>query len=99
MPDTMLEVAFPYLNGGTHTTGGGFNFRTASLSARLASNKDASMMFSSKAHRDPDTPMIRAYVGDNIVFRVLHGMMNETHTFVDFPVMVTALSATMRIRG
>ena len=82
MPDDILEVAFPHLNGGTHTTGGGFNFRAASLSARLASNKDASWLFSSKVHRDPDTPMLRAYVGDSIMFRVLHGMMNETHTFV-----------------
>jgi hypothetical protein len=82
MPDTMLEVAFPHLNGGTHTTGGGFNFRAASLSARLASNKDASKLFSSKVHGEPATPMLRAYVGDSIMFRVLHGMMNETHTFV-----------------
>jgi manganese oxidase len=81
MPKTMQEVAFPYLNGGTHTTGGGFNFRAASLSARLRSNKDASQLFSSRVHRDPDTPMIRAYVGDNVVFRMLHGMMNETHVF------------------
>ncbi len=82
MPTTILEVAFPHLNGGTHTTGGGFNFRSASLSARLAANPDASMLFSSKAHRDPDTPMLRAYLGDNVVFRLLHGMQNETHTFV-----------------
>ncbi len=82
MPDTMLEVAFPHLNGGTHTTGGGFNFRAASLSSRLRANKDASKLFSSKVHGDPVTPMLRAYVGDNIMFRVLHGMMNETHTWV-----------------
>ncbi|MBT4556731.1 MAG: multicopper oxidase domain-containing protein, partial [Nitrospina sp.] len=81
MPKTMQEVAFPHLNGGTHTTGGGFNFRAASLSARLLANPDASQMFSSRTHRDPDTPMIRAYVGDNVVFRMLHGMMNETHVF------------------
>jgi hypothetical protein len=82
MPKTMLEVAFPHLNGGTHTTGGGFNFRAASLSARLRSNSDASRMFSSKVHGDPSTPIVRAYLGDSIVFRILHGMMNETHTFV-----------------
>ena len=82
MPTTILEVAFPFLNGGTHTTGGGFNFRSASLSARLLANPDASMLFSSKVHRDPDTPMLRAYLGDSIVFRLLHGMQNETHTFV-----------------
>ena len=81
MPKTMLEVAFPHLNGGTHTTGGGFNFRAASLSARLKSNSDASKMFSSRVHGDPSTPMISAYLGDNVVFRLLHGMMNETHMF------------------
>ena len=82
MPSTMLDVAFPHLNGGTHTTGGGLNFRSASLTARLMANPDPSVLFSSKAHRDPDTPMLRAYLGDNIVFRLLHGMQNETHTFV-----------------
>ena len=82
MPSDMLDVAFPYLNGGTHTTGGGFNFRAASLASRLLNNKDASKLFSSKVHGDPSTPMLRAYVGDNVVFRLLHGMMNETHTFV-----------------
>ncbi len=82
MPSDMLEVAFPHLNGGTHTTGGGFNFRAASLAARLANNKDASRLFDSKVHGEPATPILRAYVGDNIVFRLLHGMQNETHTFV-----------------
>ena len=82
MPSDMLEAAFPMLNGGTHTTGGGFNFRAASLTSRLRSNPDASQVFSSRTHQDPDTPLLRAYVGDNVVFRLLHGMMNETHTFV-----------------
>ena len=82
MPSDMLSVAFPFLNGGTHTTGGGFNFRAASLASRLANNSDASQLFSSKVHGEPSTPTLRAYVGDNIVFRLLHGMMNETHTFV-----------------
>jgi hypothetical protein len=82
MPADMLEVAFPHLNGGTHTTGGGFNFRASSLASRLVNNKDASRLFDSKMHGEPATPMLRAYVGDNIVFRLLHGMQNETHTFV-----------------
>jgi FtsP/CotA-like multicopper oxidase with cupredoxin domain len=82
MPSDMLEVAFPFLNGGTHTTGGGFNFRAASLASRLKNNSDASKLFLSNVHGEPSTPMLRAYVGDNIVFRLLHGMMNETHTFV-----------------
>ena len=82
MPSTMQEVAFPHLNGGTHTTGGAFNFRNASLSARLRSNPDASKLFSSKVHGDPSTPLLRAYIGDSILFRLLSGMQNETHTFV-----------------
>ena len=82
MPLTMLEVAFPHLNGGTHTTGGAFNFRSASLTARLKSNADASKLFSSKTHGDPSTPLLRAYIGDSILFRLLSGMQNETHTFV-----------------
>ena len=82
MPKDILEVAFPYLNGGTHTTGGAFNFRSASLAARLAANPDASKLFSSKVHGDPSTPMLRAYIGDSVLFRLLSGMQNETHTFV-----------------
>ncbi|MGV7222579.1 MAG: multicopper oxidase domain-containing protein [Nitrospinales bacterium] len=82
MPAGMLDVAFPFLNGGTHTTGGGFNFRSSSLAARLKNDKDASKLFSSITHGEPSTPMIRAYLGDSVVFRLLHGMQNETHTFV-----------------
>ena len=84
MPDTMLEVAFPYLNGGTHTTGGGFNFRAASLTSRLMlpikTHPSCSAVKGSSGIRTH--PYFSAYVGDSIVFRVLHGMMNETHTFV-----------------
>ena len=82
MPTTMLEVAFPHLNGGTHTTGGAFNFRSASMTARLKANADPSKVFSSKTHGDPSTPLLRAYIGDSILFRLLSGMQNETHTFV-----------------
>ena len=70
------------MNGGTHTTGGGFNFRAASLTARLKANPNAQWLFSSIKHRDPDTPLVRAYLGDSVLFRLLHGMQNETHTFV-----------------
>ncbi len=82
MPNDMMDVAFPMLNGGTHTTGGGFNFRAASLASRLKNNPDPSKLFSNSVHPIPDTPTIRAYNGDTVVFRVLHGMMNETHTLV-----------------
>jgi manganese oxidase len=81
MPETLLKVAIPYLNGGTHTTGGGFNMRADSLARRLVNNADPSKLFSSGVHGDPNTPLLRAYVGDPIVFRLLHPAQNETHTF------------------
>ena len=47
------------------------------------------MIFSSAAHGDPYTPLLRAYLGDTIVFRLLQTMTNETmvwtlsgHTFL-----------------
>ncbi|MEC7641104.1 MAG: hypothetical protein VYC17_03010 [Nitrospinota bacterium] len=80
MPGDLLDVAFSFLNGGTHTTGSGFNFRSSSLAARVK-NGPGHMLFSSKKHGDPSTYMIRAYVGDSVMFRLLHGLMNETHTW------------------
>ncbi|MBI3593804.1 MAG: hypothetical protein HY200_02490 [Nitrospirae bacterium] len=83
MPDDLNMVSHTMLNGGTHTTGGGIFFRTESLARRLLDNKDPSMVFSSLAHhnQDPATPLLKAYLGDPIVFRLLHVMMNETHTW------------------
>ena len=81
MPYTLDKVAVPMLNGGTHTTGGGFNFRAESVARRLKNNSDASLIFSSKAHQDPSTPLLRAYLGDTITFRLLHTLMNESHTW------------------
>jgi FtsP/CotA-like multicopper oxidase with cupredoxin domain len=69
------------LNGGTHTTGGGFNFRSESVARRLRNNPDPTLIFSSKAHQDPSTPLVRAYLGDTMVFRLLHTLMNETHVW------------------
>jgi hypothetical protein len=81
MPYDLDKVAVPMLNGGTHTTGGGFNFRTESVARRLRLNPDPSLVFSSKAHQDPSTPLLKAYLGDTIVFRLLHTLMNESHTW------------------
>jgi hypothetical protein len=36
------------------------------------------LIFSSAVHGDPYTPMLRAYLGDTIVFRLLQTMTNET---------------------
>ena len=89
MPDKIAMTPMPFLNGGTHTTGSGLNFRAEPVAKRLANNPDASKIFSSLVHGDPSTPLIQAYLGDTVVFRLLHTLMNETmswtlsgHTFL-----------------
>jgi hypothetical protein len=89
MPEKIAMTPMPFLNGGTHTTGSGLNFRAEPIAQRLAVNPDTSKVFSSAEHGDPDTPLLRAYVGDTVVFRLLHTLMNETmlwtlsgHTFL-----------------
>ena len=37
--------------------------------------------FNSQIHGDPYTPLLRAYTGDTMVFRLLHTLMNETMTW------------------
>ncbi|MBI4400491.1 MAG: multicopper oxidase domain-containing protein [Nitrospirae bacterium] len=81
MPEKILNAPNPYINGGTHTTGSGLNFRAEPWARRLANNADTSKLFSSAIHGDPDTPLLRAYVGDTVVFRLLHQLMNESHVW------------------
>ncbi|MEW6544345.1 MAG: multicopper oxidase domain-containing protein [Nitrospirota bacterium] len=81
MPEKILNTPNPFINGGTHTTGSGLNFRAEPFAQRLANNSDASVLFSSAVHGDPDTPLLRAYVGDTMVFRLLHQLMNESHVW------------------
>ncbi len=70
-----------FLNGGEATTGGGFALRVEPLSVRLANKNDPSVLFSSRVHGDPGTPLVRAYLGDPIVFRSLQPSANEAHTW------------------
>jgi len=81
MPEKILNAPNQYLNGGTHTTGSGFNFRAEPFAQRLSNNPDTSKLFSSAVHGDPDTPLLRAYTGDTMVFRLLHQLMNESHVW------------------
>lgn len=81
MPERIQNAPNPFLNGGTHTTGSGFNFRAEPFALRLNNNPDTSKLFSSAIHGDPDTPLLRSYVGDTIVFRLLHQLMNESHVW------------------
>ena len=78
MPEKIPMTPMPFLNGGTHTTGGGLNFKAEPISSRLAANPDSSKLFSTAVHGDPYTPMLRAYLGDTVVFRLLQTMANET---------------------
>ena len=78
IPDHIKMTPMPFLNGGTHTTGGSLNFRAEPISGRLKANPDPSKLFSSAVHGDPYTPMVRAYLGDTVVFRLLQTMTNES---------------------
>jgi len=81
-PNDMIKMTpMPFLNGGTHTTGGALNFRAEPFAQRLANNPDPSKIFSSAVHGDPSTAMIRAYLGDAVVFRLLDVTMNESNVF------------------
>ncbi len=77
----MNKSSMPFLNGGEATTGGGFGMRAEPLSVRLANNPDPSQLFSSKAHGDPGTPILRSYLGDPLVIRLQQGSANEPHTW------------------
>jgi hypothetical protein len=81
-PNEKIKMTpMPFLNGGTHTTGGALNFRAEPFAQRLANNADPSKIFSSAVHGDPSTAMIRAYLGDAIVFRLIDVTMNESNVF------------------
>jgi hypothetical protein len=81
-PNEKIKMTpMPFLNGGTHTTGGALNFRAEPFAQRLANNPDPSQMFSSTVHGDPSTAMLRAYLGDAIVFRLIDVTMNESNVF------------------
>jgi hypothetical protein len=80
-PSRLNKSAMTFLNGGEATTGGGFGMRVEPLSVRLANNPDPSVLFSSKVHGDPETPLISAYLGDPVVFRVMESSANEVHSW------------------
>ncbi|MDR4494327.1 MAG: multicopper oxidase domain-containing protein [Nitrospirales bacterium] len=81
MPESLYMTPMPFLNGGTHTTGSGIDYRAEPIALRLKVNPDPSQIFSSLVHGDPSTPLLRAYTGDTLVFRLVESLMNETHVF------------------
>ncbi len=76
----LMDTPFRYLAGGERTSGSSFGLRVEPLNRRLAVNPDPSQLFSSSVHGDPDTPMLRAYLGDPIILRLLDHAGNEMHT-------------------
>lgn len=80
-PPRLNRSAMTFLNGGQATTGGGYGMRVEPLSVRLANNPAPSALFDSRVHGDPETPVIRAYVGDPIVVRAQDSSANEMHTW------------------
>lgn len=57
--------------------GGTFNLRAEPLDGRQGPPE---LRFSSDEHGDPETPILRAHLGDPIVIRDLVGAANEVHT-------------------
>ena len=60
------------------SSGSSLNLRVEPLASRPG---DPSMLFSSRAHGDPATPILRAYAGDPLVIRTLVAATNDVHTW------------------
>jgi FtsP/CotA-like multicopper oxidase with cupredoxin domain len=59
------------------STGSAFNLRVEPLDRR---GGDPAEYFSSAVHGDPETPVLRAYLGDPIMIRSLVAATNDVHT-------------------
>ena len=59
------------------SSGSSMNLRVEPLDQRAG---DPSLLFSSQAHGDPETPLLEANLGDPIVIRGLVSAANDTHT-------------------
>lgn len=68
------------------------NYKNEPIPLRLSSNGDSSGLytdargdtaniFSSKVHGDPFTPVFKAYEGDRVQFKLIHGAQEVQHSF------------------
>jgi hypothetical protein len=51
----------------------GINYRNERFAPRLNENPQEAWVFSSQVHGDPATPIFRAYPGDPVTMRIVHG--------------------------
>jgi manganese oxidase len=59
------------------------NYRTERFAPRLLKDPDVANVMSSTVHGDPETPLIRAYAGDNTHVRLISGGdRDRAHTFI-----------------
>lgn len=68
---------------GSHEDPGvmGINYKSEPMRERLGINDDPSYIFSSYHHRDPATPILETYPGDEMVIRLIDGAHEEQHAF------------------
>lgn len=68
---------------GSHDDPGvmGINYRSEPMRERLKHNSDPAYIFSSIVHKDPATPILETYPGDEIMIRLLDGAHEEQHSF------------------
>ena len=71
-----IQDGNPLTNVG-NSSGSSFNLRVEPLAAR---GGDASLLFSSQIHGDPETPLLEAYLGDPLVIRGLVSAANDVHS-------------------
>ncbi|WP_299844397.1 hypothetical protein [uncultured Jannaschia sp.] len=48
---------------------------------RAGQGGDLAFVFDSRTHRDPETPLLEAYAGERLVFRMIQGAQEVQHTF------------------
>lgn len=68
---------------GSHDDPGvmGINYRAEPLRERLRRHKDPAYVFSSLVHKNPATPILETYPGDELMIRLLDGAHEEQHAF------------------
>jgi len=61
---------------------GGFNMKQEPITkGRLTVDPDPSLVFSSVRHGDPETPLLRAYVGDLVAIRLMNSSGHDMSAF------------------